>query len=53
MLCQRNSCSLNLLLYYVGACFILQITVSTDFASKCYFRCDGPETATSYEFVYE
>jgi hypothetical protein len=54
VLCRCNSYFLNLLLYYVGACcFVLLITVSTDFASKYDFRDDGPETAACYEFVYE
>jgi len=54
VLCRCNFYFLNLLLYYVGACcFILLITVSTDFASKYDFRDDDLETVTYYEFVYE
>jgi hypothetical protein len=53
MLCRCNSYFLNLLFYYVGACFIFLIAVSTDFASKYDLRDDDLQTATCCEFVYE
>jgi hypothetical protein len=41
-----SSYFLDLLLYYVGTCFVSQGIVFTDCASKYYFRNGRPETET-------